>query len=156
MNYNLKQPLKAIPYEKGLEDGFAKLGPRDYPEIIKAWFPDAKMDFSESFMVPYINYRYSAYVIAPGDIIILFPDGTKLPFTQELCDKIFEKAGTKRIEVKAYQDDCGHWYLVPVELAEQFRKDLEDEEMADSGEFDAKYGQYMTGGDLNRKKLYTE
>lgn len=58
--------------------------------------------------------------------------------------------------VKAVQDDSCHWYVIPIDMAEEFSKDLENEAMADSGEFDDKYGQYGTGGDLNNIQLYAE
>lgn len=58
------------------------------------------------------------------------------------------------IKVKVLTDDSGHWYIVPNELADQFFEDSENESMADSGEFDEKYGKYRTGGDLNLKQLY--
>lgn len=95
--YNLKEPLKAAAYEKGMEDGFAKLGPRDYPEIIKAWFPDAKMDFSESFMIPYINFGGSAFVIGPGDMILFLDENTKLPFTKELFESVFGESAQENV-----------------------------------------------------------
>ncbi len=60
------------------------------------------------------------------------------------------------VKVKATQDDSGHWYLIPNELNDQFQKDLEDEEMCDSGEFDKKYSEFMTGGDLNLIQLYVK
>lgn len=59
-------------------------------------------------------------------------------------------------KVIATTDYDGHWYVLPKELDEQFNKDLDDEELADSGEFDEKYGQYRTGGDLNLTQLYAE
>jgi hypothetical protein len=59
-------------------------------------------------------------------------------------------------KVKALKDDSGHWHLVPNDEVKQFQKDLENEEMADSGEFDNKYGKYRTGGDLNLVQLYIE
>ena len=59
-------------------------------------------------------------------------------------------------KAKAIKDDSGHWYVIPSELQESFNKDLEDEEMTDSGEFDKKYGQYRTGGDLNNVQLYAK
>jgi len=58
--------------------------------------------------------------------------------------------------VKAYQDESGHWYVIPNELEDDFLKDEQDEEFCDSGDFDAKYGQYMTGGALNLIQLYAE
>lgn len=60
------------------------------------------------------------------------------------------------IKVTAARDDSGHWYLIPSELSSQFYKDCENEELADSGEFDEKWGQYMTGGSLNLVQLYIE
>lgn len=59
-------------------------------------------------------------------------------------------------KVKAVQDDSGHWYVIPFELSDQFGIDVEDTEMTDSGEFDEKYGEYMTGGDLNLVQLFAE
>lgn len=58
--------------------------------------------------------------------------------------------------VKAVQDESGHWYVVPVDLYSEFSKDELDEELVDSGEFDNKWGQYRTGGDLNLIQLYAE
>lgn len=55
-------------------------------------------------------------------------------------------------KVKAVQDDSGHWYVIPNELIDEFDFDLEDEDF----DFGAKYGQYMTGGDLNLVQLYIE
>jgi hypothetical protein len=57
-------------------------------------------------------------------------------------------------KVKAVRDDSGHWYVIPDELYQNFLKDLDNEDMVDSGEFDEKYGKYMTGGDLNLVQLY--
>jgi hypothetical protein len=60
-------------------------------------------------------------------------------------------------KVKAVRDDSGHWYVMPNELCIiEFFKDLDNEDMVDSGEFDEKYGKYMTGGDLNLVQLYAE
>ena len=58
------------------------------------------------------------------------------------------------VKVKAVRDDSGHWYVIPDELYQNFLKDLDNEDMADSGEFGEKYGKYMTGGDLNLVQLY--
>ena len=58
------------------------------------------------------------------------------------------------IKVKALQDDSSHWYIIPNELVNQFRQDLENEDMIDYGEFDSKYNQYKTSGDLNNIQLY--
>ncbi len=54
----------------------------------------------------------------------------------------------KRVYVT--QDDSGHWYVIPYELKEQFNYDLENEDE----DFDDKYGQYRTGGDINLIELY--
>ena len=59
-------------------------------------------------------------------------------------------------KAKAVKDDSGHWYVIPAELEQYFNKDLEDEEMVDSGYFDVKYGEYRTGGDLNNVQLYAK
>lgn len=63
---------------------------------------------------------------------------------------------TRMQPVKAIQDDSGHWYVIPAAGLEQFLKDEQDEEMVDDGKFDNKWGQYMTGGDLNLVQLYAE
>lgn len=60
----------------------------------------------------------------------------------------------KRVAV--VQDDSGHWYVIPYELYNDFYDDNENEDMVDSGEFDKKYGNYMTGGNLNLIQLYAE
>ena len=60
----------------------------------------------------------------------------------------------KFIPVKAVQDDSSHWYVIPITLHDEFYKDLQDEELSDSGQFDIKYGQYRTGGALNLIQLY--
>jgi hypothetical protein len=59
-------------------------------------------------------------------------------------------------KVRATQDDSGHWYVIPEELSDSFYKDLENENFVDSGEFDIRYGEYMTGGDLNNIQLYAD
>ena len=59
-------------------------------------------------------------------------------------------------EVYVTQDDSGHWYVLPIELEKEFIEDLENEDFVDSGGFGHKYGQYMTGGDLNNIKLYAK
>lgn len=58
------------------------------------------------------------------------------------------------VPVHPAQDNAWNWYILPNELNDQFQEDLENEDMLDSGEFDDKYGQYMTGGDLNLVQLY--
>jgi hypothetical protein len=67
--------------------------------------------------------------------------------------KIGEKILTR---VSALQDDSSHWYVLPYGLTEQFMRDVEDEDMADSGEFDKIYGAYRTGGGINNVELYGE
>jgi hypothetical protein len=59
-------------------------------------------------------------------------------------------------KVKAIKDDSGHWYVIPNDKLAEFRKDEEDEDFVDSGQFDAKWGRYMTGGDLNLIQLYAD
>lgn len=63
---------------------------------------------------------------------------------------------TKMQPVAAVQDDSCHWYVIPAAGQKDFYKDCEDEEMADDGRFDNKWGQYRTGGDLNLVQLYAE
>ena len=60
------------------------------------------------------------------------------------------------IKVNAAQDDSGHWYVIPIELYDEFLKEGEIEDFVDSGGFDNKYGKYRTGGDLNLIQLYAE
>lgn len=59
-------------------------------------------------------------------------------------------------KVYATRDESGHWYIIPIELKEEFFKDETNEEMIDSGDFDDKWGKYRTGGDLNLKQLYAQ
>ena len=58
--------------------------------------------------------------------------------------------------VKCVQDDSSHWYIIPVNVSDQFYIDMNDESIVDSGEFDKRYRKYRTGGDLNRVQLYAE
>ena len=60
------------------------------------------------------------------------------------------------VKVKATIDESGHWYVIPNELVTEFHKDELNEDMIDSGEFDNKWGCYMTGGDLNLVQLYAK
>jgi hypothetical protein len=60
------------------------------------------------------------------------------------------------IKVRAVQDDSCHWYIIPNDLTEQFYIDMLDEDIVDSGEFDEKWGEYMTGGDLNNIQLWAD
>ena len=59
-------------------------------------------------------------------------------------------------KVKAIRDEDGHWYIIPNELVGSFNKELYNEDFVGSGGFGDKYGQYMTGGDLNNMQLYVE
>lgn len=59
--------------------------------------------------------------------------------------------------VIAQQDDAGHWYLVPNELKKEFIELNNKPDADDNYElFEAKFGQYRTGGDLNIVQLYIE
>lgn len=58
-------------------------------------------------------------------------------------------------EVSIVSDDDGHDYVLPKELEKQFNKDLQDEELIDSGEFDEKYQSFATGGCISNVKLWT-
>lgn len=59
-------------------------------------------------------------------------------------------------KVKVEQDDSGHWYIIPNDLVTEFSNDLENEDIVDSGQFDAKWGKYRTGGRINNIQLYAE
>jgi hypothetical protein len=67
-------------------------------------------------------------------------------------DKIDTKAPQK---VKVIEAE-GHWYVIPEDLFKKFLEDLNTDWIKDSGEFDIRYGKYMTGGDLNCTQLYAE
>ena len=60
------------------------------------------------------------------------------------------------IPVTPMESGEGDWYIIPNILVDQFLSDKYNEDMCDSGEFDNKYGQYMTGGDLNNIQLYAD
>lgn len=67
-------------------------------------------------------------------------------------------------QIKAVQDNDGHWYVIPckeglpekfdylLEKLEEF--DYDDDEL--NKEFDETFEQYRTGGDLNLIQLYAE
>ena len=55
----------------------------------------------------------------------------------------------KRVYV--VQDNDCDWYILPYELKKSFLDDCEKE---DYEEFDNKYGEYRTGGDINLVELY--
>ena len=59
-------------------------------------------------------------------------------------------------KVRAVKDDAMHWHVIPLDNVDEFYKDLEDEHMVDSGQFDDKWGKYRTGGDLNIVQLWAE
>lgn len=59
-------------------------------------------------------------------------------------------------KVYAVQDDDCHWYVIPFEMADEFNSDLEGLSDENIDEWEGKYGQYMTGGDLNNTPLYAE
>lgn len=63
---------------------------------------------------------------------------------------------TKLQPVKALKDESGHWYVIPAVLAGEFLADEQNEDLIDSGEFDAKWSKYRTGGDLNLVQLWAE
>jgi hypothetical protein len=67
---------------------------------------------------------------------------------------ISDVSDSKIQKVKALKDESGHWYIIPNDLVQSFRKDEQDEDFVDSGDFDNKYGKYRTGGDVNLVQLY--
>jgi hypothetical protein len=58
-------------------------------------------------------------------------------------------------KVHATKDNDDHWYVIPVELIEEFDKLLDGGESTED-EFIEKFSDYMTGGDLNLVQLYAE
>ena len=56
--------------------------------------------------------------------------------------------------VVAVQDESSHWYVIPVEMEDEFHEDNENEDLVDSGDFDDKWGKYRTGGCLNLTELW--
>ena len=74
-----------------------------------------------------------------------------------LCEKVEEPC----IPVFVTTDDSGHWYIVPQELKEDWdylrsRLENEDDPMYYGilDQFETKFGQYRTGGDINLVQLY--
>lgn len=68
-----------------------------------------------------------------------------------------ENSDNKELQkVTVVQDDSSHWYVIPNDLVSDFYNDLNNEDMVDSGDFDSKYGDYRTGGDLNIVQLYAK
>jgi hypothetical protein len=58
--------------------------------------------------------------------------------------------------VKAVQGESGDWFIIPLRLADEFNEDLQDDDFIESGDFDEKYVEYLTNGDLNNIQLYAE
>lgn len=56
-------------------------------------------------------------------------------------------------KVIATKDDSGHWYVIPADMSGEFNRLCEEE---DYEEFEKKFGQYRTGGDLNLVQLWAE
>lgn len=68
-------------------------------------------------------------------------------------------ANFKKIYVT--QDDCGHWYIIPYKLKDEFIGYISqisdnDEDYELQNEFEEKFGEYRTGGDINLTELYTK
>ena len=61
-------------------------------------------------------------------------------------------------EIRAIQDESGHWYVIPAELEQEFaeiQETLEDEYDQDLiNEFEDKFDRYRTGGCLSLITLY--
>lgn len=59
--------------------------------------------------------------------------------------------------VLALRDDAGHWYVIPKELREEWNRITDYSYQSDNwDEFEEKFGNYRTGGDLNNTQLYAE
>lgn len=72
--------------------------------------------------------------------------------TDAIRNIVLEEAGF--IKVVAKKDESGHWYVIPNDKHSEFIKDSEDDDLANSGGFDAKWHKYRTGGDLNLVQLW--
>jgi len=59
-------------------------------------------------------------------------------------------------KVYATQDDSGHSYVIPFEMKDEFISDLDGLSDDNIYEWEDKYSQYMTGGDLNNVQLYAD
>lgn len=59
-------------------------------------------------------------------------------------------------KVKAIQDKNGDWFVIPEQLLPFYYIDCEDDALIDTGQFDNKWGKYLTGGDLNLVQLWAE
>ena len=67
---------------------------------------------------------------------------------------LFDVNDSKIQKVKVIKDESGHWYVLPNDLVNEFRKDAQNSNFVDCGDFDDKYGKYRTGGDPNLVQLY--
>lgn len=56
--------------------------------------------------------------------------------------------------VYAVQDDECHWYVIPYEMKDEFHSDLDGLSDDNIYEWEDKYEQYRTCGDLNLVELY--
>lgn len=59
-------------------------------------------------------------------------------------------------KVYVVQDDDCHWYVIPFEMKDEFNSDLDGLSDDNIYEWEDKYSQYLTGGDLNNIQLYAE
>lgn len=57
-------------------------------------------------------------------------------------------------EVVVLQDEDNHWYIIPIELKDEFIKLSESNSLDDEDEFINKFSEYMTGGSINNIRLY--
>jgi hypothetical protein len=62
----------------------------------------------------------------------------------------------KVVKVQALQDQSGHWYVIPDELADDFYNLDGSENDEDINIFTERYWKYVTGGDLNLVQLYAD
>lgn len=73
---------------------------------------------------------------------------------KKLEDLLFKSKDVDYIPVTATKDDDGHWYILPKELYEEFKTDLNISVDDDNYQFDRIWGKYRTGGDINNIQLY--
>lgn len=87
------------------------------------------------------------------DFIIKKSDGIEVDLAK-VMDEFIKLHIFPLQQAYATRDESGHWHVIPAHLREEFLRDEQDESMIDSGEFDDKWGEYRTGGDLNLKQLF--
>lgn len=138
----------------------------NFDDIINNWLE--VITNNENDLINYINTTFSKEEIEKhGDNLVNFINLSKqhgmmlkmmllAQSSNSLHTVVDTYKNSSLIRVKAMTDDCGHWYVLPIELCEDFNKDLTNEDLVDSGDFDNRYSKYQTGGDLNIIQLFAD